>query len=131
MQSHLPGYVTDYDKLKSAGAEIVVCVTVNDAFVANAWGEQHGTKGKVCYLQVCVAAMKVQQEADGSACPQVTVLADPKGDLAKAMGVTLDGEGILAAFGTARGKRCVSCWSLPLAVAPSLTTRVRVADSAL
>ena len=49
MQSHLPAYVGDYDKLKQAGAEVVVCVSVNDAFVMAAWGTANGTSGKVRY----------------------------------------------------------------------------------
>ena len=47
MQTHLPGYVTDFDKLSKAGAEVIVCVSVNDAFVMGAWGEANGAKGKV------------------------------------------------------------------------------------
>ena len=46
-QSHLPGYINDYDKLSAAGAEVIACVAVNDAFAVNAWGEHHGAKGKV------------------------------------------------------------------------------------
>ncbi len=49
MQTHLKGYVTDYDKLTKAGAEIIVCVAVNDAFVMEAWGDASGAKGKVCH----------------------------------------------------------------------------------
>lgn len=47
LQTHLPGYVADFDKLKEAGAEVIVCVAVNDAFVMGAWGEAHGAPGKV------------------------------------------------------------------------------------
>lgn len=47
MQTHLKGYVTDYDKLTKAGAEVMVCVAVNDAFVMEAWGDVSGAKGKV------------------------------------------------------------------------------------
>lgn len=47
MQTHLPGYITDYDKLTKAGAQVIACVAVNDAFVMTAWGEQAGAKDKV------------------------------------------------------------------------------------
>lgn len=47
VQSHVPGYVNDYDKLKQAGAEVIACVSVNDAFVMKAWGDSTGATGKV------------------------------------------------------------------------------------
>ena len=46
-KTHLPGYIADYDALKAAGAEIIVCVSVNDVFVHSAWGEAHGADSKV------------------------------------------------------------------------------------
>ncbi|DBA86331.1 TPA: hypothetical protein ACH3X2_005565 [Trebouxia sp. C0005] len=78
MQTHLKGYVTDYDKLTKAGAEVMVCVAVNDAFVMEAWGDVSGAKGKV------------------------HMLADSHGNLARALGVELDMEKML---GTKRCKR--------------------------
>ena len=48
LQTHLPGYVENYDKLKAAGAEVVACVAVNDVFVQDAWGREHKAEGKVC-----------------------------------------------------------------------------------
>ena len=49
-QTHLPGYVDDYDVLKSKGVEIVACVSVNDAFVMDAWGKSQGATGKIRML---------------------------------------------------------------------------------
>ncbi len=46
-KTHLPGYVSDYDKLTKAGAQVIACTAVNDAFVMAAWGEQNGADGKV------------------------------------------------------------------------------------
>ncbi|KAA6419521.1 hypothetical protein WJX79_001221 [Trebouxia sp. C0005] len=77
-KTHLKGYVTDYDKLTKAGAEVMVCVAVNDAFVMEAWGDVSGAKGKV------------------------HMLADSHGNLARALGVELDMEKML---GTKRCKR--------------------------
>ncbi len=54
MCAQLPGYVGDYDKLTKAGAELIACVTVNDAFVAAAWGEANGADGKVHILLICL-----------------------------------------------------------------------------
>jgi peroxiredoxin len=48
--SHLPGYVENFDKFKAAGFDEIVCVSVNDPFVMNAWGKQHGAEGKVTML---------------------------------------------------------------------------------
>ena len=36
---HLPGYVANADKLKTKGIENIFCLSVNDPFVMNAWGE--------------------------------------------------------------------------------------------
>ena len=47
------GYVADYDKLTKAGAELIACVTVNDAFVAAAWGEANDADGKVRVSLLC------------------------------------------------------------------------------
>ena len=36
--THLPGYEEKYEDLKGLGIEEVYCISVNDAFVMNAWG---------------------------------------------------------------------------------------------
>jgi peroxiredoxin len=36
--AHLPGFVVHYDALIAAGADTVVCLSVNDVFVMHAWG---------------------------------------------------------------------------------------------
>ena len=53
VQSHVPGYVNDYDKLKQAGAEVIACVSVNDAFVMKAWGDSTGATGKASHSLAC------------------------------------------------------------------------------
>jgi peroxiredoxin len=63
---HVPGYVEQFDALKSAGVDEIWCVSVNDAFVMGAWGRELHTAGKVRML------------GDGSA------------DFTKATGLTLD-----------------------------------------
>jgi peroxiredoxin len=63
---HVPGYVEQFDALKSAGIDEIWCVSVNDAFVMGAWGRELHTAGKVRML------------GDGSA------------DFTKATGLTLD-----------------------------------------
>ena len=50
VQTHLPGYVDDYDVLKSKGVEVIACVSVNDAFVMDAWGKSQGATGKIRML---------------------------------------------------------------------------------
>ena len=63
---HVPGYVEQFDSLKTAGVDEIWCLSVNDAFVMGAWARDQKTGAKVRML------------ADGSA------------DFAKATGLTLD-----------------------------------------
>jgi len=44
---HLPGYVAQYADLKGKGVDLVACVSVNDAFVMEAWGKAHDALGKI------------------------------------------------------------------------------------
>jgi glutaredoxin/glutathione-dependent peroxiredoxin len=47
---HLPGYVASSDALKAKGVDEIACISVNDAFVMNAWGKDHDAPGKVTML---------------------------------------------------------------------------------
>ncbi len=67
---HLPGYIAQADAIKAKGVDEIVCLSVNDAFVMGAWGEDQGTGDKV------------------------TMLADGNGEFAKAVGLDFDGSGI-------------------------------------
>ena len=64
---HLPGYVTHADALKQKGADLVACLSVNDAFVMGAWAKDKGVGDKL------------------------VMLADGNGDFTRAMGLELDG----------------------------------------
>ena len=63
---HLPGFVQLADRMKSRNIDEIWCVSVNDAFVMNAWGREQGVKGKV------------------------RMMADGSGQFTKAMGLELD-----------------------------------------
>ena len=64
---HLPGFIQKADAIKAKGVDRIVCMSVNDAFVMGAWGEQ-------------------QKAGD-----KVMMVADGNGDFAKALGLTMDG----------------------------------------
>ena len=44
---HLPGFVGTADALKAKGIDEIVCLSVNDAWVMNAWGESQDAGGRV------------------------------------------------------------------------------------
>lgn len=67
---HLPGYIEQADAIKAKGVDEIVCLSVNDAFVMGAWGEDRGVGDKV------------------------RMIADGNGDLTKAIGLEMDGSGI-------------------------------------
>ena len=47
---HLPGYVGNADKIKAKGIDNIFCLSVNDPFVMNAWGEANNAAGKITML---------------------------------------------------------------------------------
>jgi peroxiredoxin len=47
---HVPGYVANFDALRSAGVDEIWCISVNDAFVMGAWARDQKTEGKVRML---------------------------------------------------------------------------------
>jgi peroxiredoxin len=75
---HLPGFVTHADELKKKGVDVIACLSVNDAFVMDAWGKAQTAGEKVLML------------ADGNA------------DFAKAVGLTMDGTGYGMGLRTSR-----------------------------
>ena len=44
---HLPEFVARADDLRAAGVDRIACLSVNDAHVMKAWGDIHGTDGKI------------------------------------------------------------------------------------
>jgi len=47
---HLPGFIQHADEIMKKGVDAIACVSVNDAFVMGAWGEQQGAGDKVMML---------------------------------------------------------------------------------
>ena len=44
---HLPGYVNMYEEYKKKGIDKIICISVNDPFVMNAWGKENNVGEKV------------------------------------------------------------------------------------
>jgi len=74
---HLPGFITNADAFASKGVDEIVCLSVNDVFVMDAWGKDQSAAGKV------------------------TMAADGDGSFAKALGLEFDS----GAFGGLRSQR--------------------------
>ncbi|RCX07010.1 peroxiredoxin [Marinomonas foliarum] len=45
--SHLPGYVVHYDDIKEKGVDEIICLSVNDVFVMNAWDKANNAENLV------------------------------------------------------------------------------------
>jgi peroxiredoxin len=75
---HLPGFINHHDDLKKKGVDMIACLSVNDAFVMDAWGKAQNAGEKVL------------------------MLADGNGDFAKATGLTMDGTGYGMGMRTSR-----------------------------
>lgn len=63
---HIPGFLEYYPKLKAKAVDEILCVSVNDAFVMDAWAKALGAQGKV------------------------RMLGDGNGDFTKALGLDID-----------------------------------------
>ena len=66
--THLPGFVVNADALMEKGADTIVCMAVNDAFVMGAWGQNQNAE-------------------------KILMLADGNGDFTSAIGLELDASG--------------------------------------
>ena len=75
---HLPEFVARADDLRGAGVDRIACLSVNDAHVMKAWGDVHGTEGKI------------------------DMLADPHAEFARALGIA----GNMGAILGERATRC-------------------------
>jgi glutaredoxin/glutathione-dependent peroxiredoxin len=47
---HLPGYVAKAAELKAKGVTMIACLSVNDAFVMDAWAKEHNALGVVTMI---------------------------------------------------------------------------------
>jgi peroxiredoxin len=63
--THLPGYEARSARLRAAGVDEIVCLSVNDAFVMNAWAQDQGAAN-------------------------VRLIADGNGDFSRGMGMLVD-----------------------------------------
>lgn len=66
--THLPGFVVNADNIKAKGIDSIICTSVNDAFVMDAWGKAQNAE-------------------------HIVMAADADAELAKALGLELDASG--------------------------------------
>ncbi len=66
--AHLPGYVVNADAIKAKGVDSIVCLSVNDAFVMDAWGKDKNAE-------------------------HLLMVGDGNGQFTKAIGLEMDGSG--------------------------------------
>ena len=49
-KKHLPSYINMYDKFKEKGIDHLICLSVNDPFVMNAWGKENSVDNKIIMI---------------------------------------------------------------------------------
>ena len=69
-QAHLPGYVVLADEILGKGVDSIICLSVNDAFVMDSWGQDKNAE-------------------------RLVMVADGNGEFTKLLGLEMDG----SAFG--------------------------------
>ena len=47
---HLPGYINLHQQYKDKGIDHIICVSVNDPFVMNAWGRENSVGDKIIMI---------------------------------------------------------------------------------
>ena len=47
---HLPGYLNMYQQFKDKGIDHIICVSVNDPFVMDAWGKENNVGDKIIMM---------------------------------------------------------------------------------
>ena len=47
---HLPGYVNMHQQYKDKGIDYIICISVNDPFVMNAWGKENNVGNKIIMM---------------------------------------------------------------------------------
>ena len=47
---HLPGYVKMHQQYKDKGIDHIICMSVNDPFVMNAWGKENNVDDKIIMI---------------------------------------------------------------------------------
>jgi glutaredoxin/glutathione-dependent peroxiredoxin len=67
---HLPGFVMRTDEITAKGVDRIVCISVNDPFVMDAWG------------------------SDQNVGQSVVMLSDGNGEFTESMGLAMDGSGV-------------------------------------
>ena len=65
---HLPGFVNNFEEAKKKGITKIICISVNDPFVMNAWGEIHKVKDKILMIgdPFCKFIKKIGADVDKS-----------------------------------------------------------------
>lgn len=67
-QAHLPGFVVNADAIKSKGVDSIICISVNDAFVMDSWGQDKNAE-------------------------EIIMAGDGNGEFTSAVGLEMDGSG--------------------------------------
>ena len=47
---HLPGYINMCQKYRDKGIDLIICISVNDPFVMNAWGKENNVGDKIIMI---------------------------------------------------------------------------------
>ena len=81
---HLPGFVQHADTIKAKGVDSIICLSVNDPWVMDAWGQVHGVGDRVLmigdgalnFTKAAALELDLSEKCYGVRCQRFSMIVD-------------------------------------------------------
>jgi len=81
---HLPGFVQHADTIKAKGVDSIICLSVNDPWVMDAWGQVHGVGDRVLmigdgalnFTRAAALELDLREKCYGVRCQRFSMIVD-------------------------------------------------------